>query len=111
MSAAAAAEMFPEAAFRSHRRTGTGTGTGTGTPTGNTPTAGTTILRATGDVLIPEALARHVEFLSGLTELWPPEGVATGAGRVGPFGGAEVGLAVWLCLVLLLVIVACCCWW
>ncbi|CAN0559575.1 unnamed protein product, partial [Ectocarpus sp. 12 AP-2014] len=58
MSAAKAAETFPEAAFRSHRRERGGKRGGTGA-----------VLRATGDVLLPEALAVHVEFVSGLTEL------------------------------------------
>lgn len=106
MSAAAAAHTFPEAAFRSHRRTtGTPGGGGSPGPNGGTNRGGgggertnAAILRATGDVLVPEALARHVEFVSGLTELWVPNarhGELDGAGEGrfgGLFGGIEVGL-------------------
>eukprot|EP00904_Undaria_pinnatifida_P000763 jgi/Undpi1/10688/HiC_scaffold_29.g13136.m1 len=57
----AAAATFPEASFRSHHRIDDSENRGIGG-----------VLRATGDVLIPEALTRHVEFISGLTELWVP---------------------------------------
>ncbi|CAM9420408.1 unnamed protein product [Ectocarpus sp. 4 AP-2014] len=79
MSAAKAAETFPEAAFRSHRRERGEKRGGTGA-----------VLRATGDVLLPEALAVHVEFVSGLTELWVPD-VAEGGG-MGKLDGAGAGL-------------------
>lgn len=120
MSAAAAAETFPEAAFRSHRRTPRTTSTASflsadgPPPNGNNNNsnkkrgggrggASAAILRATGDILIPESLAGHVEFVSGLTELWVPDvpGLGTGkldgagAGRFGSFGGMEVGVVRW----------------
>lgn len=79
MSAAKAAETFPEAAFRSHRREPGGKRGGTGA-----------VLRATGDVLLPEALAVHVEFVSGLTELWVPD--VAGGGGMGKLDGAGAGL-------------------
>lgn len=79
MSAAKAAETFPEAAFRSHRRERGGKRGGTGA-----------VLRATGDVLLPEALAVHVEFVSGLTELWVPD--VAGGGGMGKLDGAGAGL-------------------
>lgn len=103
MSAAAAADAFPEAAFRPHRRTRTPGGAGS-PPNGGTSRGGgggertnAAILRATGDILVPEALAHHVEFVSGLTELWMPDARhgkldGAGAGRFGAsFGGLKVG--------------------
>lgn len=109
MSAAAAADTFPEAAFRPHRRTRAHTRTpgGDGSPlTGSTSGGGgggkektnAAILRATGDVLVPLTLAPHVEFVSGLTELWVPDARhgkvdRAGTGRFGGLsGGNQVGL-------------------
>ena len=112
MSAAAAADTFPEAAFRPHRRAHTRTTTPGGDGSSMTSLSGNTsgggggggggasegtdaaILRATGDVLIPEALASHVEFLSGLTELWVPDTRhgkvdRAGAGRLGGLSGGK----------------------
>lgn len=95
MSAAAAADTFPEAAFRPHRRTRAAGGDGDG----SAPNNAAAILRATGDIFVPEALAPHVELVSGLTELWVPDARhgkldRSGAGRVGGpglSGGNEVG--------------------
>eukprot|EP00752_Nemacystus_decipiens_P002082 g1992.t1 len=83
MSAAAAADTFPEAAFRPHRRARS-------SPNGNNAA----ILRATGDILVPEVLAPHVEFVSGLTELWVPDARhgkldPSGAGRFGRVSGGK----------------------
>ncbi|CAN0392700.1 unnamed protein product, partial [Laminaria digitata] len=75
MPYAVAATTFPEATFRSHHRTDDSWkiqkrgGMGA-------------VLRATGDVLMPEALSRHVEFISGLTELWVPSVSGTGSGKL-----------------------------
>ena len=84
MSASAAADMFPEAAFRPHRRTRAPGGDG------SAPNDAA-ILRATGDILLPEALIPHVELVSGLTELWVPDARhgkvdRSGAGRFGGSG-------------------------
>lgn len=95
MSAAVAAATFPEAAFRSHRRVAS--------TNRNKKRGGTrAILRATGDVLIPKSLAGHVDFISGLTELWELDMARSGmgkldgagaGGRPGSFaGGMEVGV-------------------
>lgn len=105
MSAAWAAETFPEAAFRPHRRTPLSSAAA-GSPNSNKKRGGTTnsaILRATGDILVPEALAAHVEFVSGLTELWVPDvpgrGMGkldgAGAGRFGSVDGMEVRMYNW----------------
>ncbi|CAN0171587.1 unnamed protein product [Scytosiphon promiscuus] len=90
MSAARAAEVFPEAAFRPHRRSD---------PSG--VTGASAIMRATGEVSVPDDLAQHVEFMSGLTELWVPgvaaggmgklDGAGAGAGRPRPLAGMESG--------------------
>lgn len=94
MSSDAAAAVFPEAAFRSHRRNADFVD--------GKPGRKGAVLRATGDVLIPASLSGHVEFISGLTELWvanaPGGGVGKfdgGGGRFGSLGGMEVCIG-WL---------------
>lgn len=65
----AASKLFPEAAFRTHHRTGRQHRDGTDT-----------VIRATGDIFVPEDVAEHVEFVSGLTELWAERGQHYGWG-------------------------------
>lgn len=78
MSVTAAAAVFPEAAFRPHFKTSRSSAKG----------KGRAVLRATGDVFIPESLSRHVEFVSGLTELWPGDGMGKLDGARAGLGGA-----------------------
>lgn len=59
MSPDAAATTFPEADFRVHRQSGKRDRGDSGA-----------VWRATGDVYIPRDLNGHIEFISGLTELW-----------------------------------------
>lgn len=94
MSSDAAAAAFPEAAFRSHRRHAD--------RISGKPDRKGAVLRATGDVLVPASLSGHVEFISGLTELWvadaPGSGTGKldgGGGRFGSLGGMEVCTLGW----------------
>lgn len=83
MSITAAAAAFPEAAFRPHFKPARTSARGNGRA----------VLRATGDIFIPKSLSRHVEFVSGLTELWPGDGTGKLDGAragVGGGGGIEV---------------------
>lgn len=78
MSVTAAAEVFPEAAFRPHFKTSRASARG----------KGRAVLRATGDIFIPGSLSRHVAFVSGLTELWPGDGTGKLDGARAGLGGA-----------------------
>lgn len=99
MSAAEADKAFPEAAFRSHRRIAD-------TRNGQKRGGSSAVLRATGDILIPQSVSEHVEFISGLTELWVTDGAGggmgklngAGAGRVGSVGDAGVSKWVLVCI-------------
>lgn len=67
MSVSAAEATFPEARFRAHLPPSHQGDSNNNVKGGGKSTA---LLRATGDVLIPECFAAHVDFISGLTELW-----------------------------------------
>ena len=82
MSPSTAAAAFPEAALRPHRRRNVRAGKGG---------AAAAVLRATGDIFIPENLARHVEFISGLTELWARDVAGGGARQLDGAGASRFG--------------------
>lgn len=104
MSYDVAASRFPEAKLRSHHRTSANSHADSnvknnGYSTGSKEKRGETgaILRATGDVLIPGAVSRHVEFISGLTELWVSDvgGGGSATGKLRGVKGRSRGLLKW----------------